>query len=337
MVGLLSCKLQIEPPLVAREHEMTRLTKIIAGCVLVSSAVLMLLWGGEGGEVLSTARLESQTQAMKVSPSVPKQDSRKVVIIQTENGNVEVEVLESTNLEISLPTLKGQRSSEAPVSASPASMPTQSAAAYFAAESAKLDLLVRGSAAISAPSTAKVGDSFPASLRVSLKDLATVKQSLIDDFPENKTVVGKPNVKLTPRMEATLHGFGFEVSPAGLQQQGVSGNDATTWEWQVKATKDGVHTLTFTLFGSLTSDGEKVVHNVYHYRQKVQVPIEPIGLMGFLETHWEKLLGAIVVVVPAVCGLWALFRKPKNSEGARQLSLAQKLRERRRQRATGHP
>jgi hypothetical protein len=183
---------------------------------------------------------------------------------------------------------------------------------------------MRGSAAVSAPTSVTAGDYFPVYLRISPEKLGAVIQGLKDEFPENQTVKGSSGVKLTPRMMATVSGFGFEIVPKDGQVQAVSATEPTTWPWQIKAVESGLLTLTFTLASTLTIEGKEVSRNFYFY-QKVQVEVSP---MGFAEKYWQWLVTTLAI--PAVGALWAVFRKPKDSAGRRQPSLAEKLRERRR-------
>jgi len=184
---------------------------------------------------------------------------------------------------------------------------------------------VRGSAAVSAPTTVKAGDSFPVYLRVSPEKLDAVVQGLKDEFPDNKTVKGKSGVKLTPRMIATVSGFGFDVAPKEGQIQAVSAKEPTTWTWEARATQSGVLTLTFKLSGTLSIEGKEVPREFFQYQQRVQVEVSP---MGFVEQYWQWLMTTLAI--PAFGAVWAIFRRPKDSTGRRQASLADKLRERRR-------
>jgi hypothetical protein len=207
----------------------------------------------------------------------------------------------------------------------PDSSPASASATSFALESGKIDGLVQGSAAVSAPSSALAGESFAVYLRVSSDQLSTVMQSLKDEFQENQTVKGKQGVRLTPRMVATVSGFGFEVAPKDGQVQAMSAAEATTWSWQVQALESGLRTLTFTLSGALTIEGKEVARNFYQYQQKVQVEVSP---MGFLQQYWQWLVTTLAF--PIIGALWAVFHKPKDLTGKRQPSPAEKLRERHR-------
>lgn len=211
-----------------------------------------------------------------------------------------------------------------PVEATPPARP--SPAAILAAGSEQIDGLIRGSAAVSAPSTATAGDTFSVFLRVSPEKLVAVMQSLQDEFPENLTVKGKEGIKLTPRMTASVSGFGFEVSPESGQVQAISAKEATTWAWQVKAVEPGLHTLTFTLSGTLSVEGQDVPRNFYDYRQKVQVAVSPIG---FVERNWQWL--TTTLVLPIITFLWTYYRKPRDASGKPLPSRAEKRQERRRE------
>lgn len=212
------------------------------------------------------------------------------------------------------------------VASSPATTPLTTAAS-FAAESGKIDSLVTGSAAVSAPATARAGDPFAVYLRVSPEKLKELLKGLKQDFPENETQKGKQGIKLTPRMNASVSGFGFEVSPKDGQLQAVSATEATTWQWQVKPVESGLLTLSFTLAGTLTIEGKEVPRNFYQYQQKVQVAVSPLG---FMEQYWQWL--ATSLAIPAAGAFWAAIRKPKDVAGKRQPSVVEKLRERRRKR-----
>jgi hypothetical protein len=197
----------------------------------------------------------------------------------------------------------------------------------FAEQSRKIDSLVQGSAAVSAPSTAKQGDTFSVFLRVSPERLAVLTKGFKDEFPENLTIKGRQGVRLTSRMMASLSGLGFEITPKDGQMQAVSATDTTTWAWQVKARDSGLQTLTFTLSGMLNIEGTEVARNFFQYQQKIEVDIE-FNFRDFLMQNWQWL--ATTLAIPFIGALWAFFRKPKDSEGKSVPSYSARLRGRRR-------
>lgn len=199
------------------------------------------------------------------------------------------------------------------------------AAARLTAESSEIESLVRGSAAVSAPSTVRSGDAFQVFLRVSPDSLDRLMLKLTDDYPENKTVKGKEGVKLTPRMKASVSGIGFKITAADDAIQAISSTDDTTWTWHVVAEESGRRTLTFSLAGTLSVEGHEVARNFYQYHQKVQVDVDPLS---FFEKNWQWMITTLLI--PALGGVWALYRKPRDSAGKGGLSLAERLRARRR-------
>lgn len=215
---------------------------------------------------------------------------------------------------------------ETPLGQEPRLQPTP--AERFAAESEKIDGLVTGSAAVSAPATAKTGHQFTVYLRVSPDKLDELLKGLKDEFPENETLRGKAGIKLSPRMSASVSGFGFSVFPPEAQAQAVSATEVTTWQWQVKPLESGQLTLTFTLAGALSVEGKDVTRNFYQYRQKVEVAVSPLS---FMQQYWQWLASSLVL--PAGAALWAALRKPKDAAGKRQPSVVERLRERRAQKA----
>ena len=199
----------------------------------------------------------------------------------------------------------------------------------LATESDKIDSLVQGSAAVSAPSAVKTGESFQVVLRVSPDNLNKLMSNLKDDFPENETVKGKPGVKLTPRMKASVTGIGFNITASDDPIQAISYKDDTTWAWQVVAVQPGHRTLTFSLAGTLNVEGKEVARNFYQYRQKVQVEVDP---MGFFEKYWQWL--TTTLLIPAFGAVWAFYRKRENSTVAPGQTVIQRLREKHRLRNT---
>lgn len=195
----------------------------------------------------------------------------------------------------------------------------------------QIDGLVRGSVAVSAPASADAGDSFTVLLRVRPGDLAPLIRSLETTHPENQTVKGDANVVLSSVMTASLAGAGFEVVAQGEPTQAVNAQGLTEWRWDVKAVESGLRTLNFSLSGAVLVDGKATPRNFYHYSKQVQVAV---GLMGFVEAHWEWFAGAIIL--PAVSALWTAWHARKDKRGGGSpASVMDRVRQRRRLRAAG--
>lgn len=219
----------------------------------------------------------------------------------------------------------GRHALEADLSAARARSSSNSSftASRLAVETGKIDDLVTGNAGVSAPDRATVGEPFVAFLRVSPEGLEAVLQGLRQESPENKNVIGKGAIKLTPRMVASVTGIGFEISPKESVVQAVSPTEPTTWQWEIRPTESGHRTLIFKLSGALLIEGKDVSRDFYSYRQEVNVDVTAAS---FLKEYWQWFVTTLII--PVAGGLWALFRKPKSADGVARQSFAAKLRAR---------
>lgn len=194
----------------------------------------------------------------------------------------------------------------------------------------EIDGMVRGSAAVSAPASARSGDTFFVFLRVAPDKLPSLLQSMTQDFPENETVVGDGDIRLTPKMTASVSGTGFKVTSQGELTQVVSATESTTWAWEVEAIKSGLNTLSFTLSGTVMVDGQPAPRNFFHYRQKVDVAV---GLWGLVQDKWEWVIGTLIL--PGLGLLWKSWPWRKLAATSPRPTLGHGLRGRRRVRAAG--
>ena len=210
---------------------------------------------------------------------------------------------------------------ETPAPAVPPAINQADPVVVLATETKRIDSLVTGSAAVSAPQHVREGEPFNLYLRVSRAGLDELLNSLASDAPGNATRRGKTGVKLTPRMVATVHGFGFEFTPKESVPQAVSASEMTTWDWQAEATESGDLTIMFSLAGTLIVEGKEVPRDFYSYQQQVHVDVSP---MGFVGRNWQWLSTSLVL--PAFGALWVAFRRPKTPGDAPRLSFVARMR-----------
>jgi hypothetical protein len=182
--------------------------------------------------------------------------------------------------------------------------------------------VTRGNAGFSAPKTAVVGSTFRAMLRVDTKELDSILKSLAAALPKNDALLGERDIKLTPRMSATLSGIGFNITPEHHSPvQPITMAEPTTWAWQVEATKAGTLHLSVTLSQTLLVEGREYPRNYPPFSRIVQVEAKPFSASDFFSAHWQWL-GTIVIVPLAKVG-WDRFSKPKDTDrghsGARTL------------------
>ena len=191
---------------------------------------------------------------------------------------------------------------------------------------ANLNSLPIGSAAVSAPVKAEVGESFIVYLRVSPSDVPTLKKSLEHDLPENVVGDTKSGVKFSEYMIAHLRGSGFSVQPLTEEIQAVSLTGPTTWQWEVTSGMFGTRTLSFTLSCYLLVNNNEKPHECYSYHLKMKVAVKP---WPFLRQYWQWIVTTILL--PLVGWSWAFYKQSKTPEKA-QPNLANKVRERIRRR-----
>jgi hypothetical protein len=180
-----------------------------------------------------------------------------------------------------------------------------SGARALVAASEQIDALVKGSAAVSVPATVKQQDVFTVHLRVSPEGTGTLTAALKNDFPENETVIGKSDVRLTSTMQARVSGIGFEVDPKEPVDQLVSVSEPTDWSWQVTAKNAGRLSLDFELLGFVDTGGDKPKQRTFFsYRQPVDVEVSP---KAFVTSNWQWL--ASTLVIPLALAAWGAFKK----------------------------
>jgi hypothetical protein len=193
-------------------------------------------------------------------------------------------------------------------------MPTNTnTGAIFVPQRQALEFLqkeVRGSVVVSAPSTATQYKPFKAELRLAPDKLSPLLASVKATAPTDATVVGKENVWLSPVMEASVYGTGFEFEPKEKQtySQVVAVKEPTTWTWQVTPVDAEPLTLTYKLNGKfqLEGKGNMIGRDLYDQSFSITVDVNP---EGFFKRNWVQLLTMIGTVVVAVVGaLWAYFK-----------------------------
>lgn len=170
-----------------------------------------------------------------------------------------------------------------------------------------LDQVTTGSVGISAPKTAVVDEPFAVVLKVSVDKLAVILEELAAEVPENQTRTGKENVKLTPRMSASLAGLGFEITPQGSVAQPVLQTESTTWQWQAKAKEAGTLSLYFTLSQTMIVEGKEVARN-YPFRKTLLVEVKPFDFREFTVTNWQWCIS--ILLLPFAKLVWDMHVKP---------------------------
>jgi hypothetical protein len=132
--------------------------------------------------------------------------------------------------------------------------------------------LVNGVVGFDYPPRMKVGDRTDVSLRVSAQK---AQQELRDSLTREGRVPIVEPVKLSSRMKAELHGFGFEVKPLSSREQIIDADEDTSWRWDVRATEAGKQRLTVTLTALIAMEGSEGARDVSTFYREVEVEALP--------------------------------------------------------------
>jgi hypothetical protein len=166
--------------------------------------------------------------------------------------------------------------------------------------------LVDGVVAFDYPEKMSVGDRADVTLRVSVqKTLDELRDSVAR---EARNPIAEP-AKLSPRMRADLHGFGFDVTSLNSGEQVVDADDDTTWSWDVRATEAGKQRLTVTLTAVIDVGDSEGARDVSTFYREVEVEALPKSWWQNAVSIAQKYGPSREIVWPAiptaVAAVWA--------------------------------
>ena len=118
------------------------------------------------------------------------------------------------------------------------------------------------------------------------------------------------SVRISNRMEAQLHGWGFEVRALTPERQAVATREMTRWRWQVVPKIEGPRSLHVNLAARLTVEGQDAALVVKTYDQEIRVDVSPVQrVAGFLGANWQWLSAS--VLFPLAGYAWQRRRRVK--------------------------
>lgn len=116
-------------------------------------------------------------------------------------------------------------------------------------------------------------------------------------------------VKVSPRMEATLTGTGFEIQSLTPTEQVVSPSGTTRWSWELSPTKAGKQLLHLSLSARVEVEGRDAPFVVRTFDRAIEVEITPTQIAkGFVQEHWQWLWA---LLVPPAFEVWRRWRKKR--------------------------
>jgi hypothetical protein len=134
---------------------------------------------------------------------------------------------------------------------------------------------------------------------------------------EQGPVVGA-EIDITPRMQASLKGEGFNIVPISPEIQAVLTNKPSEWRWDVTPTVKENTTLSLylTINMIMKVEGAETSRMVQSFRREIRVSITPKGwleiVLDAFGGDWKWLLGTIFI--PLLIW-WFSQRKTKVASG----------------------
>lgn len=118
-------------------------------------------------------------------------------------------------------------------------------------------------------------------------------------------------VKASNLMRARLTGSnGMQILALSSEEQAISGESTTRWEWEVLPVEAGNKMLHLTLSAIITVVGDKMPRDIVTFDRSITVEIsfgQSVG--GFVSENWQWLWAA--VFLPVATYVWNRFRKGK--------------------------
>jgi hypothetical protein len=155
-----------------------------------------------------------------------------------------------------------------------------------------LKRLQLGNIVFNAPVTLQRGRWNVIQLVLSYKDSIDKLTTLITDAGWKITA----QVRVSDRMEATLHGAAFDIKAVMPSIQAVSKVDTTQWKWEIKPTESGLQRLYLTLYAILSVDGEPTPKSIHTYEKSIDVYVTwTQKLSDFGSNNWQWLWTALLI------------------------------------------
>jgi prepilin-type N-terminal cleavage/methylation domain-containing protein len=115
-------------------------------------------------------------------------------------------------------------------------------------------------------------------------------------------------VQVADRMEAHLTGSGFEITPATPEIQLVSTRQPTLWQWQVKASDLGTHTLYLSLNAILKVNGKDATKSIRTFQREIVVDVtSTAGSWAFVERYWIYIVAVLSVIGALIAYIWKKY------------------------------
>jgi hypothetical protein len=109
-------------------------------------------------------------------------------------------------------------------------------------------------------------------------------------------------VPTAPVMAVTLRGDGFRIVSYSDEEQSVSGEDVTTWEYDITAQQRGRQRLVISVSLRIPEGGRSAAHRSIPVREAtIDVQVRAPALIGqFLSANWQWITGTVIAIAAIV-------------------------------------
>ncbi|MBZ5655748.1 MAG: hypothetical protein LAO56_10790 [Acidobacteriia bacterium] len=166
--------------------------------------------------------------------------------------------------------------------------------------------LTNGQIAFQPPQIMQEGKSETIQVRISRGLNQQITQGLTRAGETQPVTV--QNINVAPRMTVKLQGPDFTITPLTADEQAITEQDFTTWEWAVQPLHSGLHDLYLSV-GVTLRVGDKDATKFYPvYDKKISVRVDRMyEAKGFVSTNWQWL--TVTILIPLLGIVWKLATK----------------------------
>jgi tetratricopeptide (TPR) repeat protein len=157
------------------------------------------------------------------------------------------------------------------------------------------ELVQPGRLLFNPPARMRLGDTERVEVR--LTRTLTLDAELLKDLRGH----GEPQleeISTSPLMAVTLHGDGFRITPYGDEEQSVTPDGITTWEFDIRALKRGQQRLVMSVSLRIPVAGQPLERKSIPVREAtIDVQVEAFALIGrFVAANWQWFVGTAIAI-----------------------------------------
>ena len=105
------------------------------------------------------------------------------------------------------------------------------------------------------------------------------------------------DIPVAPVMAVTLQGDGFKITAYSDEEQRVTLDEITTWEFDIKARKRGLQSLIISVSLRIPIPGQSTEHKSVPVRETlVEVRIGATAAVQFVGANWQWFVGTAIAI-----------------------------------------